>query len=568
MPIVALEVPETYESIVRPVTVSIVRDLIDTMNLPNDTRVEYTGSAETIAQQGSTLASNTSTPLFPFSGKVKVELVENYLEEGILTTSIKRRDNLPIFADHKLGVYMKPIYTKVQSNITFSYRAPSKHQADRWRDGLRRKSTQAIQLLLHELIYHFSPPDVFHAILRGIWENRESIAGYGEEFEQWLSKCYSDRMTVLANLSGEKGLVSIAEKQIGVQGWFDWMAQPDVPSKESEAGTFEVSFTYTFEYDKVTAMSLEYPIVVHNQFLEDRYLPLEKPYDPYDQPRRPSYTGSLNDAFSVINYNKEQKYRGIVFPEFDDWIPEFEHKKTIPIFTGIVAVDLSDPYQIVDLTNLGDYNFSDKLLSFIASNKVTILNYLASTFLLTFYVNGKPQNPVDIHIDEELNLRSSVALDPRNVHRFRLSMMSDLLTLSKKAKDKMREDPEMTTSIIDAIDQFQKISSATLFNSTSVAMSQTVNTDLTVSLPNPRRTFNSDPTDTVEPTMPRNKVESDLSDKLSDQLKVLGGKLITEDSLNKVISKLRPITDLSKVGKGRGLKTVMTAGIIVHKQGG
>ena len=37
-----------------------------------------------------------------------------------------------------------------------------------------------------------------------------------------------------------------------------------------------VNFEYTFHYDKVTAMIMRYPIVVHNQLIDERFLSTEK----------------------------------------------------------------------------------------------------------------------------------------------------------------------------------------------------------------------------------------------------------------------------------------------------
>lgn len=456
MPTVALEIPETYDSVTRPVTSGIVRDLINYFELPNDTSIRYMGSAGEVAQRGSQLADERSNLHFPFGERVDVELTETYLEEGVLNTAVKRRDNNPVFLDEGLMVAMRPVYTKTEATISFRYRATNKTQAYKWRDALRRRMTQGTQALLHELIYHYPIPPVFHAILREVHGKRESVAGYGESFTQWLEKHYDPRMTVLSNLDGSRGAVAIPEKQIQVQGWLSFESEPDEPEKDREGDTWLLSFDYTFQYDKVTAMVIDYPIVVHNQLLDDKYLDLEKPYNPYDVPRRPSYTGRLNDSFSRINYNPDTAFQGVVMPDFDDWRPSGNNFKEIPIVTSLIGVELDDPYQVVNLMDLGDVSLTQSVINYLFRERRYLGTYLASPFHVTFYRGKTALSANSFYIDEDLNVRTREPLSPRDVHHVRLSIVTDLRNLSSRAQESLRRDPEVCFQVVDVLDGLQR----------------------------------------------------------------------------------------------------------------
>ena len=52
MPILALEVPETYDNITRPVTHGIVRDLMDRLDVPRGIKILYPGVAGVNPQRG------------------------------------------------------------------------------------------------------------------------------------------------------------------------------------------------------------------------------------------------------------------------------------------------------------------------------------------------------------------------------------------------------------------------------------------------------------------------------------------------------------------------------------
>lgn len=456
MPTVALEIPETYDSVTRPVTTGIVKDLIDYFELPNDTNIRYLGTAGEAAQRGSQLAGARSGSSFPFTERVDVDLSETYLEDGVLTTAIKRHENNYIFLDKQLLVSLKPVYTKTEATITFRYRATNKTQAYKWRDTLRRRMSQGTQALLHELIYHYPTPPVFHAILREIHAKRENVAGYGEDFTAWLEKHYDHRMTVLSNLDGSRGAVAIPEKQIQVQGWLSFNDQPEEPEKEDDGDSWIVSFDYTVQYDKVTGMVMDYPIVVHNQLLDDKYLDLQEPYNPYNVKRKPSHSGRLNDTFSRINYNADTAFQGVSIPSFDDWKPAGSNYRTVPIFTSLIGVELGDPHQVVNLMELGETALSQSVTNFIFRHRSKIPHYQASAFHLTFYKGKMAVDPGAFYIDEDLNVRAHNPLDPRDIHHVRLSVMSDLRNLSPQGKDDLRKDPEVCIQVFDVLDGMQR----------------------------------------------------------------------------------------------------------------
>lgn len=456
MPTFALEVPETHDSITRPVTTGIVRDLINYLGLPNTTSVKYTGSAGESAQSGSVLAESGEYTKFPFQDKVSVDLEETYLEEGVLNTAVSRRDNRPIFDDPQLMVSLRPVYTKTEATLSLRYRATSEVQAQKWRDTIRRRMTQGMQALLHEVIYHYPVPAVFHAVMSEIHSKRELVEGYGETFEEWLRNHYDARMTVLSNLDGSRGIVAIPEKQIQVQGWLSFVTEPDKPEKATEGDTWVVGFDYTYQYDKPTAMVIDYPIVVHNQLLDDKFLNFEKPYNPYNVPRRPSYSGALNDAFSRINYNPEMAFQGVVVPEFDDWKPKGQRYRTVPLFTSLVGVELDDPCQVVNLLDLGDTTLTQPVINHLFRHRSYLTTYLASVFHITVYRGDVAQNGQNFYVDEDLNVRTWEPLSARDVNHVRVSLVTDLRNLSSLAKEALRRDPEVCTQVVQVIDGLQR----------------------------------------------------------------------------------------------------------------
>lgn len=568
MPKVTLEVPETYDNIVRPVVMSVTRDLIDKLALPNDTRIRYQGNAERLIQRGSALDHTDNDPVsFPYDGRVRVDVEESYLEERTLNSAVMGRENNVIFSDPNLMTYMRPIYTASQMVISFRYRAPSKGEALRWRDSIRRRSTQGMQALIHEVDYHYAIPRALLLILEEIHTLRERVAGYDQTLEEWYRDQFTHRRTNLTNLSGTQSLLAIAEKQIGVQGWFDFVAEPENAERTKEGEAWEVGFNYTFQYDKVTGVFMDYPIVIHNQLLSTKFVNTEPVYDLYQQPRRPSFSGHLSELFSPHARRAYPRIEGVTIPHYDDWMPRNNGQfRTIDVITTLNGVDFDNPHKLLNLRDFGEFRLDEGILAFMKRHRKDLTNYLDSVFHLTFYRGDLVQRGDSIVVDEDLNVLSTDPLNPRDVHHFRVSIVYSLSNLTPDAAKVLREDPLTAIKIIDFIeDTFRPI----------LPIGEGGDGGLGIGNYGPGH---PGPGGTTTPgggwigghRRPGGWVGGpsvpDGRPRLSDDLKVIGDRLITKPSWDDVIGRLPNTPDTRSVSGGRGLKSVMLAGIIAHKE--
>lgn len=573
MPKIALEAKETYDNITRPITTEIIRDLINRLGLPNDTSITYYGSAENSANKGSVLANRNASVKFPFTDRVKIDVEEQYVDDNALTTPVHQHAHRKVFSDPALGVSIRPVYQRTRSTVNITYRASDKVSAMRWRDNFRRKATEGRETLLHEVSYHFSPPDEFFYILKEIHRLRESVWGYGEEFSTWVANHFTERLTSLSTLDGQNTLPAVTEKQIGIQGWFDFEVQPDNPTKQSEGGSWTISLTYTFEYDKVTALTMDYPIIVHNQLLSSDYVPMDKTYDLYEQAFRNSPS---NDGLSLFSPHRRMintMYEHVVIPSHDDWAPSKNGKRLITLVSCLVGVDIENPKMIANLADFGEVGIDPGVVEYLKKERMNIKLYMANVFHVEFFRGKYPMDPVTLKIDKDLNLTSTVELDPRNIYHLRFSVMSDLRILSDKGKESLRKDPVTAGKVIDLIDNIQN-------PDREMPQGNGRYPDNRPSLPgvvgrpgyDQRDNENGrwDPENPLKPSLPwgeaPGKGDPFSEDGLSSNLDVIGGRVITEDSFEETINKLPPRVGLGKVGRGRGLKTVMVSGILAHKR--
>jgi hypothetical protein len=585
MPCFVLELPETETNITRPIVHQITYNLLQYLEYPVEPDILLLGSTNDRPQPGSLLEDTQTTSSLPFTTRVQVTHDENYPDQGVLTTPIKQKEHRPVFFDAPLDVSIRPIYFHSNMTLTLACRFTSLTQAQRFRDTIRRRMSQGMQARLHELQYHYAIPPVFLRILQEIYEKREAIAGYGETLEAWWHRCFTPQMSVLANRSGERGQVVIAEKQIQVQGWLSFETQPDKPELHEEGSTWVLTFDYTFEYDKAVSASMHFPIVVHNQLLDEPYVAYEAPYNPYHVARHPSYTGALYDAFSQINYEPSLAFKGARLPEFDDWSAKMTHAGLLPLLTTLVAVELDDPLQLVNLMELGSFTLAQPVLNFLYRERERVTTYLDCVFHITLYKGAYPIDGSGLFLDEDLNVRAQHPLNPRDVHHIQLSLTHRLDLLSKRAKDALRRDPYVCFLIIEWLNllNHQRLPKATSVGVRSIKE----RIDQWLQARDKKRpSFDSNdgaydriesnyqrdlglvkptPTTSASTTLYPSKQSNPNSPYLTDRLVVLGGQVITKDSFETVARQIQPVTNLTHIEHTIGMMTVMQMGLISHR---
>lgn len=446
MPNIVSEIPETYNSVSRPVCVQMIKDLVAYMGLPEDTGIDYYGSTET-QYQSSTPMDQTPANKYGFTGRVFVEVEEEYIEERTLTTAVRKPNEQFIFSDPELGVSVKPVYVRTEVAISFRYRAPDRTSAMRWRDRMRLKVSEGQQELLHEFDYHYPLPKAELIILREIWRMREAQFGYGEDLKTYLRSHFSPRVVSVTNQAGRGALLSMAERQVGVIGWFDFMAQPDKGATASEGSPWEIGFEYRFQYDKPVACAMRYPIVIHNQVIDPKFRREKLHYELANVSRRPNDERRHLDKFTRLYTDAVYPFKGVRIPDYDDWSTNVQFKNMNEVLTLLMGVDPQNPRELFNLRELGTHEFVPSVLRFLAGESRYLPLPLQSVFTIHLFSGDRRLDESWLIVDADLNVRTTQDLDPRNMYHVVITI-TDLSTLSLKVLDRMRNHGEAALALI------------------------------------------------------------------------------------------------------------------------
>lgn len=456
MPRILLTVPETYESVTRPVVYDITRKIFEETGLPLDTLIHYPSDLTVGQQLGSSInKEGKDVTKFNYTTQVAVEVDENYEQDRLHSTAVQRAENLLIFNDEKLGVEIKPIYASAELVINFKFRAIDKVLATRWRDDIRNRVSAERAERVHDIKYHYLIPEEMIHTLKEVHKMREVVEPYGDDWLTYFGDHRTTRTTEITTLKGTEARWAIAETQMRIMGWFEFEGIPEQGGKDDEASTWTIGFSYKLRYDKPIACAMLYPMMIHNQLVSDTYRPRasELPYK-VEQHQRSYALSALYLGYFEANNNPlyTRVNPGISIPEFDDFVPQTVMNDTMRVFTALVSLDDSDPQLLMNLNELGKFQFEPGLLHCLKNESPWMTKPYQSIFMLSIYCGNQLMDPKYIRVDSNLNVYSTVKLSKRLYYHLRFSVVKRLSLLPPVTKERLRRCGACLIKVINAID--------------------------------------------------------------------------------------------------------------------
>jgi hypothetical protein len=456
MPIVTQPTPEQHKSIIRPVVIQVVNQLLPIMQLEQEKPDDFifNGFAE-IAMLSNTeigLNRNPDSPIRPPGpNQIMVNIEERPTSVSSPEVSVLYPENRFIMHDARLGIGIRPMRRPVEITVTFNKRFRSKAAADRWHSNMEQLMARYVQDYIHTLDYHYNIPDGMVVMLHEFWKLREARAPYNENFAQWLSSCMAPYQTVTTNQSGTAAELSFAEGLDNVQGNWDFDTVP-YPVKENTRGNWQVTFEYKFEFDKVINLVMNYPIVIHNQLLDRELIPT---------PRNPRYRNKVYQKNAMM-YRAEYVQQEVeptnyslrdylCFPEWDDWIPEYVPPYQAIQYTAQLALDEADPALLFNLKELGDYEFNPIALAYLKYVKNRMFANTWSIIQIKVYEEEILIGSEQLTIDDNLDVRCTFIPNERKSYHVMVTIDKDLAKLTEQTVAELKEDGWFTENVLEVI---------------------------------------------------------------------------------------------------------------------
>lgn len=442
MPKAVYETSDVRESAVRPVALEIARQVLEWTGLPRDTQIIYPGDTGETFQPASTIETEQRFNQFDATTRWTMGVEERTIGDFVLTEMVNYIDNPQIFIDRETNVYMRPAYNQLELVFNVSAKFADKNAARTWRSDIRsRVSMNRTEAMLVKASYSYLIPLECLDIAAEIHRLRETVAPYGQEFDQYWNAHITPKATVLSTQVGSQRRWAISETQAEITGFFEFFEEPEEGQKGNENSSWDVTFTYTARVHMPAAVFVQYPLMVHNQLISKEFRRSKDKPDRADVAKQYSKTTENMNHFSRLFETKKYVLPGLQLPEIDEWLanPVTIPPDTLRVLTLLTAIDPDNPKELVDFGFFSSkYHFNADVLAFMKTEAPWMTSRRMSIFSVIVFKGTEPlpDGAYSVTTEGKVMLRDDP--DLRAEYHVRIALYQRPRLLPPEAKMRLR----------------------------------------------------------------------------------------------------------------------------------
>lgn len=446
MPLVPIEIEETYRSVTRPILFSVLSDLMVKWGFSQDkTRVVMMGETESIPVTHSTMGKHNAHQRLDTDAMIQIEVDETYDTEVSPYQPRLASESAPIFYDPRLALWVTPCYRRMKVSINVTLRWADRVKAQVWRKSLDARMKAWDSVDQYRCDYHVPIPDGLIYLLHQCYNLREQNHGYGETQGQWLKENFNPRYTLLSNQSDTGHTFAVRESQADILGYYDF-DQDGTPVIESlNNGTaHQTTLTYQLYYMRPEHFQARYPISIHGHLLPDQFQIMEKVHGierylrQYDGRSAPLADLSFNQQTNMPWSTME----GIPIPFFDDWDIGRSLPNMRQLFRILMTVDPLNPRDLLNWGQLGNIGLHAAAIRMMKRRPHALSTPYDHLFFVNLYQFTNMIGLQHCQTDAQLDTRHDEDLDPRCEYHVTLGIVTDPSKLSDAARRDLFLDPE------------------------------------------------------------------------------------------------------------------------------
>lgn len=442
MPHALMVLPDTYDSVVRRVAVDLTEQLSHIIQIPGNTHVFLPGNTDKVPLDSGGFGACCATEIvYDPEARVTIRYQDIADDNFALTTAVNTFKNLPIWEDPIRDVQVCPVRRMLDFRVDIEYQAEGIVTAKRWLDEQRARVSRGGAELTLKLDYYYMLPRPLQALLRGVYDTIQcSDWPIEETFQEYLDKHFWQSHTHVATLILTHEQPAIRERQLDVVGWFDFTGTPDTPTANSDkAGAYTVGLTFTVRFEQPTHVYVRYPLVCHQNPMPNCFWPkTQKPY--YQQvERKQSYLRGPLDRRFVAPRPKHVPY--IQYPKVNDWTTNLKPYDAFTFYTGLVSIEKSDRRSLLDLKNIGDWQFTGHFLEYFSDLGTSCIVRPGGLFNFRLYQNNEW---LDCQLQLEPGttmIKAPFDLDPLKYYHIEISIDRNWWCVHDKVWDCLRRYP-------------------------------------------------------------------------------------------------------------------------------
>jgi hypothetical protein len=424
MPKLTLDLEALDRMVDRKVVLGVVGELFYYLGLNPDATIHYPDGAngENLKRTLKDRFGDYDTDP-RYSAHVNVE--KEFLEEGIPKSALNTKENPVLFRDKDLGIYLAPVYNRVEMALEIQFQFPSRVEANNALNDLRRQMSRYRDVMVHEVRYTYLIPRVCTAIIEKCHELRENQAGYGVSYTDYVDTHMTSQKYVATNASGEHARLGKEEVQTNILGrhTFDMVNRQGEATTEPAATT--LAFTYRFRFDRPMSVEMEYPFIVHNQPLPDGWYDTAPDFELARRARGQSRLLINTEKFTT-NRQLTQPLEGVAIPHFHDWFPPTRPTDLNGLARITLVVDDEQTQTLFNLKNLGEVSIDADLIGYLEEVYADLPYYKRAAVTILLYEDDRLMSPEKYDVDADLNVRLTVTPNLRSRYYAWIGVLANL----------------------------------------------------------------------------------------------------------------------------------------------
>lgn len=462
MPRLTLPIVNEYHSITRRVAMQLLKNILQHLGVKEDVYLSFKGDNNPNLVWGSDtkkfrrIDEVIDSDRFAHGSKVELEIREEYSDSGYNRNILNDTQYPPIWCEPKLGIWLRPHYIGKTLELNLTYKTRTPEEAGAFLSQLTTLLAINRASFPVNLDYYIIPNQSFIQILGHLHLLQENNAGYGVSFDDWLEQ-HAD-MNSFRNLrkqDGENSAYGFKEVQSEIYAQLDIQSLPEKSRRDGNPGN-EINMTVRIHYEKPYSVTLRYPVIVHNQMIDQRLMVKPEVMVSQKKERRMDLMGEVLTDIRNIYVDGEFSYShdtGLTVPLGDDWIAPYATHPYSVCFTGLVPISDevdADGYRVIG--KLDAYSkylvLSPGLLDYIRDVGNDIFFMKKTPILVDAWVGEKHIDPSYLKVDDELYIYTNKTLTQRDTLHLTISVPRQLTMMASTFLSSLVRHPGLAEELL------------------------------------------------------------------------------------------------------------------------
>lgn len=439
-------------SIYNDIYYKIAHDLSKILNVNKDAKLILYNSmvvGKTDSRDTAKTQTDHNTPLTSSKRRFLVRVTEEFDEASVTGGYINEVEQFPIFEDKDIGVTIAPIYHVVNFTFDFIYRSPSKVEIENMRDHIRLQLARSMHMYVHDVEYTMIIPEFIEDFIIDVHECRNDLEPI--DLKKYVDKHSTNRMHCITDMSNkENTLLGVKEHQTDVIGEFDFSAVPPVREDDNSKSQFSLAFSYNVQMEVPKNLTVRFPVMIYNTIMKDKYtdiLETQRQQKIARQLIANPHVGTVSTIMHNLPTTRVGTYIDDTiypfnYPAFDEYVP--------PNIQGMSCIiclltTIENKRNLFNLRDLEDtpYALTDFTLDYIKNNRDKVTKYGHGLIFIGLCQDTKHYNNSVLEIDEDLNVYSTVDLDPRFTSHVTINGYNDISAMKRNVIQEAYEDNDL-----------------------------------------------------------------------------------------------------------------------------